>query len=319
MTAIDQRAPLMFLEMAYHPEDWVAVFLKSYETGATAQRLGPRSLVADSRFQAWLRWRNLMRWNIFLGVNAFAANRRSRRRDAVAAIRHVFLDADHEGPKVLATIATRRDLPPPSYVLHTSPGRMHIFWKVTGFTAHTLEPLQKLLATQLGTDPAATPCTQATRMPGFNNHKRAVPHLVTVEYRDVARFFTPGDFPRPILRERPATGPRRRLHIRAGTDRIDRARLYLKAIPPAVSGQHGDLRTFQTCCRLARGFALNDDEAVAVIGEWNAQCQPPWTERELRDKLRRARRYGREPIGGLLERTAPSSGSHGSHRHRPER
>jgi hypothetical protein len=38
-----------------------------------------------------------------------------------------------------------------------------------------------------------------------------------------------------------------------------------------------------------------------VLAEWNARCQPPWSERELADKLRRARRYGRERVAGLLE------------------
>jgi hypothetical protein len=46
---------------------------------------------------------------------------------------------------------------------------------------------------------------------------------------------------------------------------------------------------------------LSDDEALTVLREWNARCEPPWSERELKDKLMRARRYGREPIGGLLE------------------
>jgi hypothetical protein len=35
---------------------------------------------------------------------------------------------------------------------------------------------------------------------------------------------------------------------------------------------------------------------------WNARREPPWVERDLIDKLARARRYGREPIGGLLDR-----------------
>jgi hypothetical protein len=47
-------------------------------------------------------------------------------------------------------------------------------------------------------------------------------------------------------------------------------------------------------------LALSDDEAMPLLQAWNARCEPPWTERELRDKLQRARRYGREPIGGLL-------------------
>lgn len=54
------------------------------------------------------------------------------------------------------------------------------------------------------------------------------------------------------------------------------------------------------CCRLARGFALDDEQALHVLTEWNARCEPPWSEEELLDKLRRATRYGREPVGGLL-------------------
>jgi hypothetical protein len=60
------------------------------------------------------------------------------------------------------------------------------------------------------------------------------------------------------------------------------------------------VHTFRVCCRLARGFALTEAEALPLLTEWNAGCRPPWSERELIDKLRRARRYGREAIGGLL-------------------
>ena len=74
----------------------------------------------------------------------------------------------------------------------------------------------------------------------------------------------------------------------------------MAAVPPAVSGQHGDVHTFRICCRLVRGFALSDSDAMTVLADWNARCQPPWTEGELTDKLRRARRYGREPMGMLL-------------------
>jgi hypothetical protein len=54
------------------------------------------------------------------------------------------------------------------------------------------------------------------------------------------------------------------------------------------------------CCRLVRGFALHDEQALLVLTEWNARCRPPWTDQDLRDKLRHARRHGREVIGGLL-------------------
>jgi hypothetical protein len=73
------------------------------------------------------------------------------------------------------------------------------------------------------------------------------------------------------------------------------------ALPPAIAGQHGDLHTFRVCCRLVRGFAMPHADALSLLAEWNARCEPPWSERELTEKVRRARRYDREPIGGLLE------------------
>ena len=48
---------------------------------------------------------------------------------------------------------------------------------------------------------------------------------------------------------------------------------YLAAVPPAIAGQHGDVHTFRVCCRLVRGFALDDDEALAVLGGWNARLR----------------------------------------------
>ena len=84
------------------------------------------------------------------------------------------------------------------------------------------------------------------------------------------------------------------------TRSVERASAFLQCVDPAVAGQQGDLQTFRVCCRLVRGFDLSDDEAVRVLSEWNARCEPPWSERELRQKIANARKYGREPQGGLL-------------------
>lgn len=81
---------------------------------------------------------------------------------------------------------------------------------------------------------------------------------------------------------------------------IERARRYLASVPLAISGRHGDVHTLRICCRLVRGFALNDDQAMHAIEDWNSRCQPPWSAEELLDKFRRAARYGRESVGGLL-------------------
>jgi len=104
---------------------------------------------------------------IYVSVNALAPHQRSRRREAIHEVRHVFLDADHAAQDVLDAIEASTELPNPSYVLWSSPGRAHLFWRVSRFTCDTVEALERHLARKLGTDPAATACTQVTRLPGF--------------------------------------------------------------------------------------------------------------------------------------------------------
>lgn len=299
MPTIDRDAPLRFLCTAFVPGDCVAIFLKSYRSGDVAQRVGDVRWVQTARVQRWLRAMNARKFNVFVSINTIAAGRRSRTRDAIATIRHLFLDADHDGPGVLAGVRARNDLPQPSYVLHSSQNHVHIFWRVVGFEHAFAERLQKQLARELQTDSAATPVTQNTRLPGFFNHKRAEPHLVTVEYLDVKTRYGPADFPRPTEPHSWKASPRL-LSGRLDGPAVERAKRYLASVPPAIAGQHGDVHTFRVCCRLIRGFALTEDQALATLAEWNVRCEPPWSPEELLDKLRRAERYGREPVGGLL-------------------
>ena len=102
MPLVEPAAPLRLLRAGYAPEDWVAVFLKSYATNETCQRVVAIKQIANWRFLAWLRSRNAGGWNIYVSVNAVTANGRSRARDRVSAVRHVFLEADQDGPQVLA-------------------------------------------------------------------------------------------------------------------------------------------------------------------------------------------------------------------------
>jgi hypothetical protein len=304
MVQIDRHAPARFLAIGYEPDDWVAVLLKSHETGETAQRILPVSAVAASRFQAWLRFRNAARWSVYVSVNAVRPGR-SRTKDAIAAIRHLVLDVDRDGPRVLRRLEARRDLLPLAYVLRTSPGRLHVFWRVNGFTAALAEGLQRGLAQELGADAAATSCSQMTRLPGFVNYKHHVPHLTRMEYRIWHRVLTPDDFPQSATVAPQVEARSTRTLVRAAcADPLHRARRFLARTPAAIAGQHGDLLTFRICCRLVRGFALSDDEAVQILSEWNTRCAPPWSDRELLEKVRNARRYGREPFGGLVDGNA---------------
>lgn len=307
MVSVDWAAPIRFLRTAYDPADWIAVFLKTYRTGGVTQRVMPVSAVVRSDFQAWLRHRNANGWNVYVSVNAVLPGR-SRARRSIATVRHVFLEEDGDGPGLLASLTTRPDLPPPSYVLHSSPGRLHVFWRTRHFERGDVEILQKRLAFELDTDAAATSCAQTTRLPGFVNHKHENPCHVRIEYLRPRTVLAPADFPAvnpPAFKESRGAAHEPRVS-RAPNDRVNRARRFLQSVEPAIAGRHGDLRTFRICCRIVRGFDLSDDEAISVLQTWNARCEPPWPERQLLEKVQNARTYGREPYGGLL-----NSATHG--------
>lgn len=298
MIADTDRA-LEFLRIAYEPDDWVALFLKSYATGQCMQRVGPLALFLEARVHGWLRAMNAQRFNVYVSVNSIKPGVRRRTKEAISAVRHIFVEADEHGSAVVAKASSRSDLPAPSYLIHSSPNRVHVLWRAAGFSAAEAENLQKHLASELGTDPAATPCSQTTRLPGYLNHKYRPGHVVIADYGHEQARYGPAQFPSPPQRSHDA----QRVIARTSVAPTERARRYLSRVQPAVAGQHGDLHTFKVCCRVVRGFALSEEDALSVLREWNRRCQPPWTERELNDKIGRAMKYGRETVGGLYRGT----------------
>ena len=203
----DRRVPVQFLQTAFDAGDWIGVLLKTYRTGRVVQRIVSRDTATSDRFQGWLRHMNAHGWNVYVSVNAYRPGR-SRARDAVASVRHLFLEEDHDGPGLLAELSTRPDLPPPSYVVHSSPGRLHVLWRVRDIPPARIEQLQKRLARELGTDRAATSSAQTTRLPGFFNHKRRPPVRVGIEFLPGDEVFAPDDLPDTGSASRPATAPR---------------------------------------------------------------------------------------------------------------
>jgi hypothetical protein len=68
------------------------------------------------------------------------------------------------------------------------------------------------------------------------------------------------------------------------------AKAWLITRPPAIQGQHGDNRTYITAACVAYDHDLAEDEAFDAMREWNAACIPPWSEADLRQKIRSALR-----------------------------
>jgi hypothetical protein len=294
MTATESEArACRFLRTAYEPDDWIAILVKSNATGHAAQRVRPVSGLLDPAFHRWLRAMNAHGCHIFVSINTLTPRQRARTREAVRDIRHLMLDCDCAARNVLRQIQHRPDLPTPSYVVRSSPGRAHILWRVSAFTPSVAERLTRHLAREFGTDPVATACTQLTRLPGYRNYKRTVSNLVEVSYGSTVVPRNPAEFPMPpIETSPPGQAPPRRPRL-ANMEVLERARRYAARVPAAIAGSRGDLQTFKLACALVRRLGLADSDALAVLTEWNAGCQPPWTVRELRAKIASAHKYGR--------------------------
>jgi Bifunctional DNA primase/polymerase, N-terminal len=98
----------------------------------------------------------------------------------------------------------------------------------------------------------------------------------------------------------PAWVAERRAAVRASVaralapeDLVTRARRYLRAIEPAVSGRGGHTKTFTTALKLARLVGYDPNLLWVLLCEYNGRCQPPWSEPELRHKWEEALRERR--------------------------
>jgi len=98
----------------------------------------------------------------------------------------------------------------------------------------------------------------------------------------------------------PAQPERRLQPVPSSDDRFRRASAWMAKRDPSVAGMGGNDQAFRTACNLVRGFYLDDDDAMALLADWNMTCQPPWSDDELQTFINNARAYGKDPFGCLL-------------------
>jgi hypothetical protein len=155
----------------HDPSDHAAVLVRNRLRQQTTQRILPAETIAGAPFQSWLHQQNESGADIFIGMNPVREGSRSRTKEQIREIRHTYLDLDEEAGASLHAIRTSGDVPPPNFVLDTSPGKHQVVWRVEGFDTTQAEALLRALASQYGGDPAATDISRLLRLPGFKNQK----------------------------------------------------------------------------------------------------------------------------------------------------
>lgn len=175
--------PEEYLRQNFEPADRLAVVVIHRKEGKVLQRVETAEAIASRKYQAWLRHENAQGSDIYISQNTLRETATGRTKAEIAAIRHVYLDLDNEGPKALAAIEASPQVPKPSYVISSSPGKYQVIWRVKDITQEQAEALQRRMVQEFGADPAATDSARVLRLPGFFNKKYEQPFRVSAEAR----------------------------------------------------------------------------------------------------------------------------------------
>src|SRR5450432_4365317 len=112
-----------YIRANFRDEDRLAVVLVHRRSGHVTQRIGTAERIASDPFQAWLRYMNREKNEVYIAMNVLNAEARGRTKADIAEVRHVYLDFDHNGDEALKSMKERGDPPAPNHIITSSPGR----------------------------------------------------------------------------------------------------------------------------------------------------------------------------------------------------
>jgi hypothetical protein len=198
VTPSDQENPKAlssteYIQENFRPSDRVAILLRN--RAHTVQRIVTAARITEPSFAEWLRYKNDQeRYDIYVGMNALKPGARTRTKEDIQSVRHLYLDLDEDGPAALVRIRESNLVPPANYTINTSPGKYQLVWRVENVSPEQAEALLRAMARKFGGDPAATDSTRVLRIPGFKNRKYETEFLVEAEKHSDRVYHVP-DFP----------------------------------------------------------------------------------------------------------------------------
>jgi RepB DNA-primase from phage plasmid len=245
-------SPVEYIQENFHPSDRLAILLRN--RAHTVQRIVTAARITERSFEDWLRYKNDKElYDIYVGMNALKPGARTRTKEDIHAVRHLYVDLDDDGPAALARIQESKLVPPANYTVNTSPGRYQLVWRVEAVSPEQAEVLLRTMGRTFGGDPAATDSTRVLRIPGFKNRKYETEFLVQAE-RHTDRVYDWLDFPLPTEPAQSEVRPRRH----AATPRLSEPR-------PLTQSEHD-------WAYAKRALARGDDpeEVIRRIADYRA-------------------------------------------------
>ena len=156
----------------FRRSDRLAVLVRNSCRRETVQRITTAGKMAEPSFQDWLRHKNEKEsFDIYIGMNTLKPEARTRTKEDIETIRHLYMDIDHDGPAAMGRIQQSNLVPRQNYTINTSPDKFQVVWRVQNISQEQAESLQRAMVRKFGGDPAATDSTRVLRLPGFLNRK----------------------------------------------------------------------------------------------------------------------------------------------------
>jgi hypothetical protein len=185
----ERLSPAEYIRANFRPTDRIAVLLRNGKRGEIIQRISTIDKIAGSSFQDWMRFKNERDGcDVYVGMNALKPQAHTRTKEDILAIRHLYVDLDRDGSTALAAIEKSNLVPPPSYVLNTSPDKYQVIWKVEEIPQAQAEELLRALARNFDGDRAATDSARVLRVPGYLNKKYEQDFRVSVHSQTDAMY-----------------------------------------------------------------------------------------------------------------------------------
>ena len=187
------RIATNFFTRSFSSSETIALLMRREDASRPQQRVVTLEQVLAPRYLAWLAYENDAGANIYVSANPLRPGSHKRTKESISSVRHLYIDIDTDGDARLAALRVSDQVPTPTAILSTSPGKYQALWRVAGFDFERQEQTLKLLAHAFGGDPACTDRNRVMRVPGFLNRKYSPAHSVAVEYPADATY-GPDDF-----------------------------------------------------------------------------------------------------------------------------
>ena len=101
---MDKQIAKDYIRANFRDEDRLAVVLVHKRSGHITQRIGTAERIASDPFQAWLRYMNREKNEVYIAMNVLITEAHGRTKSDIAEIRHLYLDFDHNGDEALKAI-----------------------------------------------------------------------------------------------------------------------------------------------------------------------------------------------------------------------